>query len=240
MVLICLNVWARGQGNALWKLRMPAQTAWSVIFRRIDGSLTVIHVVWHPFILLCLANVRLYQGLSRSNTFLSLTRSRWAFANKDCLKPRWIKKNKKKINGTVPQICTHDIYRMYMLVLNRLFFFFQFWLSLNVQTCSNQYFCISDGLYDSAYRGRCHSWWQTRRDGAAGRCFQCNRSDTNLLHTAHKEGNKEERLAEGSHFRLKSGEDVRKGSVKGQFSWSASVILANATGGQYEVRGEVS
>lgn len=150
------------------------------------------------------------------------------------------KKNKIKINGTVPQICTHDIYRMYMLVLNRLFFFFQFWLSLNVQTCSNQYFCISDGLYDSAYRGRCHSWWQTRRDGAAGRCFQCNRSDTNLLHTAHKEGNKEERLAEGSHLRLKSGEDVRKGSVKGQFSWSASVILANATGGQYEVRGEVS
>lgn len=34
------------------------------------------------------------------------------------------KKKEKKINGTVPQICTHNIYRMYMLVLNRLFFFF--------------------------------------------------------------------------------------------------------------------
>lgn len=239
MVLICLNVWARGQGNALWKLRMPAQTAWSVIFRRIDGSLTVIHVVWHPFILLCLANVRLYQGLSRSNTFLSLTRSRWAFANKDCLKPRWRKKKIKNQWHCAADMHTRHLQNVHAGVKS-IVLFFQFWLSLNVQTCSNQYFCISDGLYDSAYRGRCHSWWQTRRDGAAGRCFQCNRSDTNLLHIAHKEGNKEERLAEGSHFRLKSGEDVRKGSVKGQFSWSASVILANATGGQYEVRGEVS
>lgn len=70
MALIGLNVSARGQGNALWKLRMPAQTAdmsFKCYFLQLLESMDVkLEFAWLSF---CLVTVCPYQGRGTADTF---------------------------------------------------------------------------------------------------------------------------------------------------------------------------